>query len=139
MKKNLCYWLCLIIVSTISSTALSNPGNNHKQDAILITNATVIDIHTGNQSIQDIVIQNDLITELRPHNLSTTYQPLPEKTTVIDANGHYAIPGLWDMHVHLTFEPALKDHILNLFIANGITSVRDMGGALDKVLAYNTL
>jgi Amidohydrolase family len=35
------------------------------------------------------------------------------------------IPGLWDMHVHLT---RVGENALPLFIAQGVTSVRDMGG-----------
>lgn len=136
MKKNLCYWLCLIFASVSSSMALPNPDNSNKKDTVLITNVIVIDIHTGNQSTQNILIQDGLITEIRPYNSSTTNTPLPEKTTVIDASGQYAIPGLWDMHVHLTLEPTLKDYISSLLIANGVTSVRDMGGALDEVLAF---
>lgn len=56
--------------------------------------------------------------------------------SVIDAHGQYAIPGLWDMHTHLTFHPSLNDRISTFHIANGITSVRDLGGVLDDVLAF---
>lgn len=44
---------------------------------------------------------------------------------VIDANGRYVLPGLWDMHVHtLALSPQLH---FPLLIANGVTGVRDMG------------
>jgi hypothetical protein len=52
---------------------------------------------------------------------------------VIDGSGRYLIPGLWDMHVHLTFEPALTDSMAALFLAHGITSVRDTGGPIDRL------
>jgi imidazolonepropionase-like amidohydrolase len=42
----------------------------------------------------------------------------------IDGTGRYLIPGLWDSHVHLTKAGA---NSLAVFIANGVTSVRDMG------------
>ena len=41
------------------------------------------------------------------------------------------IPGLWDMHVHARGTPALlsdNEVWLTLYIANGITGVREMGG-----------
>lgn len=41
--------------------------------------------------------------------------------------GKFLIPGLWDMHVHLS---KAGENTLPLFIANGVTSVRDMGGNL---------
>src|SRR5215471_1894794 len=52
----------------------------------------------------------------------------------IDGKGKFLIPGLWDMHVHMVFGdwfPRGKEVTLPLFIANGITGVRDMGGELD--------
>lgn len=54
--------------------------------------------------------------------------------TQVDGTGKYLIPGLWDMHVHMVFGdwfPRAKQVTLPLFIANGITGVRDMGGELD--------
>src|ERR1700756_3813877 len=54
--------------------------------------------------------------------------------THVDGTGKFLIPGLWDMHVHVVFGdwfPGGKEVTLPLFIANGITGVRDMGGELD--------
>jgi imidazolonepropionase-like amidohydrolase len=54
--------------------------------------------------------------------------------THVDGTGKFLIPGLWDMHVHMVFGdwfPRGKEVTLPLFIANGITGVRDMGGELD--------
>ena len=48
---------------------------------------------------------------------------IPEGTKVVDASGKFLIPGLWDMHVHLTRESSLA---LNL--ANGVTGLRVMWG-----------
>lgn len=49
---------------------------------------------------------------------------------VINATGQYLIPGLWDMHVHSAFDPGAWDEkiIYPLYVANGVTGVRDMGG-----------
>lgn len=68
--------------------------------------------------------------------------------THIDGSGKYLIPGLWDMHVHIVFGdwfPRAKQVTLPLFIANGITGVRDMGSELEvlqqwrKEIAAGTL
>jgi hypothetical protein len=56
---------------------------------------------------------------------------IPNGARVVDATGKFLIPGLWDMHVHTAFGnwlPGGRDIILPLFIANGVTGVRDMGG-----------
>jgi imidazolonepropionase-like amidohydrolase len=48
---------------------------------------------------------------------------IPAGAEVIQAEGHYLAPGLVDMHVHI------KDiNEVLLFVANGVTSVRDMWG-----------
>jgi imidazolonepropionase-like amidohydrolase len=52
----------------------------------------------------------------------------------VNGTGKFLIPGLWDMHVHMVFGdwfPHGKEITLPLFIANGITGVRDMGGELE--------
>lgn len=58
----------------------------------------------------------------------------------IDGRGRYLIPGLWDMHVHFGGGPALtaeNQALLPLYIANGVTTVRDCSGDLPaEVLAW---
>ncbi|HEY6938296.1 MAG TPA: amidohydrolase family protein, partial [Terriglobales bacterium] len=69
---------------------------------------------------------------------SEKLQP-PKNARVINATGQYLIPGLWDMHVHSAFGdwfPGGRDIILPLFIANGITGVRDMGGDVPVLLGW---
>lgn len=48
---------------------------------------------------------------------------IPAGAQVIEGKGKFLIPGLWDMHVHL-WE---KQNLLPLYIAAGVTGVRDMG------------
>ena len=48
---------------------------------------------------------------------------LPQETVVLDAGGRFAMPGLFDMHVH-----ARGDQVA--FVAYGVTSVRDVGAVL---------
>jgi len=51
----------------------------------------------------------------------------PKDGGIVDATGKFLIPGLWDMHVHT----GRKDIFLPLYIANGVTGVRDMGGDIE--------
>lgn len=44
----------------------------------------------------------------------------------IDAEGQYLIPGLTNAHVHL--EHFTSPEVLKLFVANGVTTVRNMDG-----------
>ena len=45
---------------------------------------------------------------------------------VIDGRGKFLIPGLWDMHVHTAIAGGRA--LLGLYVANGVTGVRDMAG-----------
>jgi len=57
----------------------------------------------------------------------------PKGTLVVDGRGKYLIYGLADMHVHLRGGKDLvedNESWLKLFLANGITTIRDMGGDL---------
>jgi imidazolonepropionase-like amidohydrolase len=100
------------------------------QPAIVIAHVTVI--NPGTSSVQrdrTVVINSDRITAVSD---SGKFQP-PKGARIIDGTGQYLIPGLWDMHVHSAFGdwfPGGRDIILPLFIANGVTGVRDMGGDL---------
>jgi imidazolonepropionase-like amidohydrolase len=57
--------------------------------------------------------------------------PKPKGALVVDGRGKYLIFGLADMHVHLRGGKDLvedNESWLKLFLANGITTIRDMGG-----------
>lgn len=101
-------------------------------EGFAISGATVIDIKTGSKALLDIVIQKEKIVQIAPHGSLE----LPVEMQVIDATGQYVIPGLCDMHIHTTAWPEFKDQLSPLLIANGITSVRDMGGNLEDILAF---
>jgi cytosine/adenosine deaminase-related metal-dependent hydrolase len=54
---------------------------------------------------------------------------IPELARVIDAAGQTILPGLWDMHVHLSDDDG------PLHLAAGVTSVRDLANDTDALLA----
>ena len=96
---------------------------------ILLKNGNVIDLETGTVSIQNILIKEGRIAKLATpgeiKNLSATQ--------TIDATGQYILPGFWDNHVHFRGGDSLihaNKEFLTLYIANGITTVRDAGGDL---------
>jgi hypothetical protein len=51
--------------------------------------------------------------------------PVPKGARVVNARGKFVIPGLWDMHTHWT---ELEKITPPLYIANGVTSIREMWG-----------
>jgi hypothetical protein len=87
---------------------------------IALTNVHVVDVESG-------TIQRDrtiLIVGGRIASIGAASAALPRGARVLDYRGAYVIPGLWDMHVHLG---STGRSSLPLFIANGVTGVRDMG------------
>jgi imidazolonepropionase-like amidohydrolase len=53
---------------------------------------------------------------------------IPQGIEVVDAGGKTLLPGLWDMHVHLSEEQGLFN------LACGVTSVRDLANDVDQLL-----
>lgn len=96
---------------------------------IAILNAEVIDLETGNIGVKNIFIRNGRIKKMTTPNQELTF----EATQTIDASGKFILPGFWDNHVHFRGGDSLitaNKNFLKLFIANGITTVRDAGGDL---------
>src|SRR4249919_823386 len=104
---------------------------------LLIRHANVIDVRNGSvASDRMVAVRGGDIVDVAPDQKAAGYAA---KQTV-DATGKFVMPGLWDMHVHFGGGEELiqenKD-LLPLYIAHGITSVRDCAGDLaDQVLAW---
>jgi hypothetical protein len=120
--------ITVLALAAINLLALSEPPvlpAPARDSTIVILDANVVDPR-GNGSIaygQMIVIVGDRISFVGAGGS----RPVPEGATVIAAGSKYLIPGLWDSHIHtLRLSPQLH---FPLLIANGITSVRDMGDA----------
>jgi imidazolonepropionase-like amidohydrolase len=116
MRKQIRYYLLiLLIISTYSEAK-----QNDEWKSVALIHVTVIDA-TGAppQHGMTVVITGPRITDIAPDGSVQ----LPQNIHAVDASGKFLIPGLWDMHAHLEdgafFFP--------LFIANGVTSLRDMG------------
>lgn len=101
--------------------------------AIAITDVTVVDgAGAPARGDQTVVIFEGRIVAVGPSGQVS----IPKDVQAIDAAGKYLIPGLSDMHVHLTGagEPTgSREFILPLLIANGVTTVRDMGGEVAQL------
>jgi imidazolonepropionase-like amidohydrolase len=103
---------------------------------IVITHVTIINPGTASVAHdRTIVITDARITSVSAGDGSQ----LPKNSQVIAGRGQYLLPGLWDMHVHSAFGdwfPGGRDVILPLFIANGVTGVRDMGGDIAPLFEW---
>ncbi|MGH9675740.1 MAG: amidohydrolase family protein, partial [Candidatus Acidiferrum sp.] len=102
-------------------------------DLLVLNDVTVVDVRTGTlQPNQTVVLERNHLSSVGPSK-SAKY---PRNAPSLNCRGLFLIPGLWDMHVHLVFGdwfPGAQDISLPLFVANGVTGVRDMGSELDIV------
>lgn len=93
-----------------------------------ITNVTVIDAVNGVRTNHTVVYDGDEIV-----SVGSGETPADVAET-IDGSGKYLIPGLWDFHVHLSYDERFTDDMPALFLSYGVTSVRDTGGLMHKIL-----
>jgi hypothetical protein len=70
------------------------------------------------------------ITDATIARVATNETPAAD-ARVVDGRGKFLIPGLWDMHAHME---AAGESWLQLYVANGVTGIRDMGSGLDFIL-----
>jgi imidazolonepropionase-like amidohydrolase len=123
------YKQLLLISFTILTLSSCTSDEAYFKDALCIENITTIDAKNGLLENQTLIIKNGKI-----HKIAHTSQlNLSQKNKIIDGNGKYLIPGLWDTHVHFAFIKELAPNMLDLFLAYGITGVRDTGGQIDFV------
>ena len=96
---------------------------------LIIRDVTVIDA-TGAPARphMSVVVTGQKITAIGP----AASIAVPKGTAVVNGSGKFLIPGLWDMHVHL-WE---KQPLFPLYIANGITGIRDMGSDFAQTTAW---
>lgn len=124
----------------MSLVACSTPAGRSPRDAavesreprqIAIVGVTVIDPSSASLPATDqtIVLEGDRIVAVGARERTA----VPPGATVLDAAGKFAIPGLWDAHVHFMNAGVSA---LPVLVAQGVTSVREMGGFLDSTRAW---
>jgi imidazolonepropionase-like amidohydrolase len=109
----------LLIGSQASPAAQTSEAST-----LAITGGTMIDVRSGNRLTDAVVvIEGDRIKAV---GRAGSVQ-VPSGATVIDARGKWLIPGLTDMHMHVG---SRMDMPMGLFLANGVTTIRDPGGTV---------
>ena len=83
---------------------------------------------------ENAVVREDQIVTVNGNRIQSVAadrgNPVPAGTESIDGDGKTLLPGLFDMHAHF----AAFEGLLN--IACGVTSVRDLGNDMDRLLRW---
>jgi len=122
MKKTICLSLIMGTLITLFSMGYSNKAAT----LTAFTDVNVVPM-TGERVVrnQTVLVEGTRIAAIG--NSDTLL--IPEGTQVIDGNGAYLMPGLADMHMHTRQGWEDRDiwpvHPLNLYLANGVTTIRD--------------
>src|SRR3546814_612013 len=109
-----------------------------KQGDAIIRHVTIIDVEAAKTVAgQAMVVKGDDIVAV---GADAVIAKDWRAGRTIEGKGRYLIPGLWDMHVHFGGGPELIEEnkaLLPLYVANGITTIRDASGDLpDQVLTW---
>ncbi|MEQ9403119.1 MAG: amidohydrolase family protein [Cyclobacteriaceae bacterium] len=118
------HFLYLFFVTLLLASCSEKPIETD----LLIVNATIVDVELNEVlSNKLIAISGDTIQFVDHSSKKGRFKA----KQVLDAEGRYVMPGLWDNHVHFRGGESLvqenKD-FLPLFLNYGITTVRDAGG-----------
>lgn len=90
---------------------------------LAITDVAVVELESGTvRPGSTVLVTGNRITAVG--GAAELAGRIAASTTVVDGRGRYLVPGLWDLHTHMTmFGPSSRQ----LFLAHGVTGVRDMG------------
>lgn len=126
--------ISVLVVGLVFSAALVTA----QEPILAFTHVNLIDT-TGSPVLPDmtVIVEGKRISQIGKSDVT----PLPKGARVVEGRGKYLIPGLWDMHVHEVFGewiPADEKITPVLFVANGVTGVRDMGGDLETLKTWRS-
>ena len=108
-----------LLLAACTSRPASAPAAG--EALLAITNVTVVDVAGGpSRPGQTVVVAGDRIASVGP----AAGTRVPRGALVVDGTGKYVIPGMWDMHSHITMFGRTG---LDLYLAHGVTGIRDMG------------
>jgi hypothetical protein len=110
----------------LAAAALASVSLAAQTRSLAITRINVVDVTTGRIIPNStVVVDGSTIADVTPDGKA------PANAQIVDGQNRFLIPGLWDMHAHTE---ASGEAWLPLYVANGVTGIRDMGSALDYIL-----
>jgi imidazolonepropionase-like amidohydrolase len=111
------------VVALRGANVIDGTGSAPKPHAVVIVN--------GNKIV-------DLLTnDSKYHDYYYSHRPV----NVLNLTGKYIIPGLFDMHAHVasvlknSYNQTKSENMLNMLLANGITTIRNPGGPTEQSVA----
>jgi hypothetical protein len=112
------------LVLALSTSAFSQKSTSGAEDTYLaIVGGTLVDVRNGDELRNTtIVVRGNRIMKIGAGDIE-----IPKNAQMIDARGKWVLPGLIDMHSHVS-DVDIDMLPLELYLANGVTTIRDPGG-----------
>ncbi len=113
--------------------AVTGPGCSARPSPpppeLLIRDVTILSMDDEAAQRGSVLVRGDRIAYAGP----TASVPPAPNARVVDGTGRFLIPGLIDMHTHVS---KTRRSSLALLVAAGVTTVRDLGGDHEELLAW---
>ena len=117
------------IVAMCATLLACEPSSRPLRDSgitgdIAFVDVTVLPMTQGGETLarQTVLVSGGSIVTIG----AAAHVQVSTDATIIDGAGRFLMPGLTDLHVHLEYSE--DPSILDLFLANGVTTVRNMDG-----------
>ncbi|QKG58601.1 amidohydrolase family protein [Hymenobacter sp. BRD128] len=122
-------FLFALPVAALLASVARRPAAPAETYDLVISHVNVVDVVSGQlRPDQSVAVAGGKIKQVGP-----AAQAHYQARRTVDGTGRFLIPGLWDMHVHFRGGDSLaaaNKKSLTLYLAHGITTVRDAGGDL---------
>ena len=120
----------VVVVLAIALSCIA--AGAQSRTSLVISGISLVDIVSGRVDADMTVnIEGNRIVRVG----KTADTRAPAGAHVVDGRGQFLIPGLWDMHVHLSYA---RSSALPALVANGVTAVRDVGSDLAEIDRWRT-
>jgi imidazolonepropionase-like amidohydrolase len=115
----------------ISPVLSGRTGHGQSSNAVTaIVSTTVLPMTGGAPALNTtVIIRDGRIASMGPSDAVE----VPANARAIDGRGKYLMPGLVEMHSHLS---KARASALGLFVANGVTTLREVGGDHQELLQW---
>ncbi|MFQ5733856.1 MAG: amidohydrolase family protein, partial [Planctomycetaceae bacterium] len=115
--------ICIVVAAFAKQPLQTNPQTRPEVFAIVDVNVVPMDREAVLPD-QTVMVRDGKIVSITPASEAN----VPAFATRIDGTGKYLMPGLADMHVHLAHGEEADPDALVVYLAAGVTTVRNMWG-----------
>jgi imidazolonepropionase-like amidohydrolase len=134
-KVGLSLLLALLLLNTVIAQNTSQTVSPNTPQVVAFVNVNLIPM--DRERIiegQTVIVRDGRIMLIAPAGQTK----VPVGALSVDGRGKYLMPGLADMHVHLYPGAGIQDDLasqqLQLFLANGVTTIRNMIGKPEHLM-----